>query len=316
VDFNTIVDDVEAAQAIAASDAETLRLLSSTTAPWELRALVLETAARRCASTAVLLLLQAQAAHLSDGERGCCGLFGAAHGTAQSAAFVAHRADGVDGALVVDGTATIVGSANAMYAVLRAVLGDVDVVVVVDATHESVTHTPIETHGLRTAETARLTCVATPARVVDGADAVQLAHRLRVDIASIAVGVSEAAFDVARTRALLPSATPRLALQQAVQFKIADMKVDLDGARLLTRQVAWRLANGEDVATLAALALINATETAIRTTELAMRVFGDEANNVDNIVERLARDAQALSTVAGNNDHLREQVAATMLDER
>jgi alkylation response protein AidB-like acyl-CoA dehydrogenase len=313
VDFNTTVDDVAAAHTIAASNAEALRLLRSATAPWELRALVLEAIARRCASTAVSLLLQAQAAQLSLGERGCCALFGTTHGTASGAAFVArHGASG----LVVDGSATIAGSANATFAVVLAVLDGRDVVVVVDATHERVNRVPIETLGLRNAETARITCVAAPAQIVDGADAKQLAQRLRVDVASIAVGVCEAAFDVARNRALVRSVSPPLALQQAVQFKIADIQVELDGARLLTRHVAWRQDQGEDVATLAALALTAATEAAVRTTELAMRVFGDEANNVENAVERLARDAQALLSVAGSNDHLREQVAAAMLGER
>jgi alkylation response protein AidB-like acyl-CoA dehydrogenase len=316
MDFTVPHDDVVAAEAIAAVAADAVRALTTPTTPWLQRSLVLEAVARRSTSAAVVLQARAQAAHVAllDDDTGCLVLLGAAGGIEHARPEVVARrtADGV----VVDGnSAVIVNGALATFAVVRTMIDNRDAIVVVDLRHAGVSRAAVNALGLRDAQQARLTFSAVPARLLDAEPVLSLLQRWRIDLASIALGLADAAFETARTWSLTHVAAGKpLARQQAVHFKLANMKVELDGARLLTRQAAWRQAHGEDVVTLAALTKVNATEATLRITDLAMQVLGDEASDTANVVEGLLRDARALAALGGSNDHLREQVAIEMLD--
>jgi butyryl-CoA dehydrogenase len=316
MDFSVQHDDTSAAEAIAAVDTAAVRALTSRSTPWLQRCLVLEALGRRHASVAVSLQAHAQAAQLAshDDGTGACVLLGAAGGIEHVRPDVRARrtAEGV----VVDGqTAAVINGARATFAIVRVQLDDHDALVVVDPGHAGVSRATVGSLGLRDSGQARLQFVAVPARRLDDVVPSSVLQRLRIDLAAIAVGLAEVAFDLARTWAQTHVAAGKpVARQQAVQFKIADMKVDLDGARLLARQVAWREARGDDVGTLAALAKINATEAALRITDLAMQVFGDEGNDGAHVVEGALRDARALAGHGGSNDQLREHVAVDLLD--
>lgn len=315
MDFSIDHNDVAAAAAIAAVDVDTLRALRPSTR-WLHRSLVLEAVAKRSASIAVSMQATAQAAQLAslDDVAGCCVLLGASGGIEFVAPDV--RARHTDGGVVVDGsTGVVINGGHATFAVVHAQLDHSSAFVVVDLADRGVARAHVSALGLRDAHQARLTFTAVPARVVDADGLLRALQQLRIDVATIALGVAEAAFDAARAWSLGHAAAGKaLARQQAVHFKLADMKVELDGARLLTQQVAWRQAHDEDVATLAALTKVSATEAALRITELAMQVLGDEANDSVHVVEGLLRDARALAALGGSNDHLREQVAIAMLD--
>ena len=62
----------------------------------------------------------------------------------------------------------------------------------------------------------------------------------RIGIAAQAVGIAQAAYDVARSYALeRRQFGSRIADFQAIQFKLADMATEIDAARLLTYRAAW-----------------------------------------------------------------------------
>jgi len=101
---------------------------------------------------------------------------------------------------------------------------------------------------------------------------------------------------------------------QAVHFKIADMKVEIDGARLMARQVAWRLAQGEDLGVLPSVAKTYATEMAVRVTDMAVQIHGGWGYTDDFVVERLFRDARLGPIGEGTSEIQRELIARALLD--
>ena len=68
----------------------------------------------------------------------------------------------------------------------------------------------------------------------------------RIGIAAQAVGIAQAAYDVARAYAKERKSFGKpIAEHQAIQFKLADMSTEIDAARLLTYRAAWLKEQGE-----------------------------------------------------------------------
>ena len=138
----------------------------------------------------------------------------------------------------------------------------------------------------------------------------------RIGMCHFAIGIADAAYDAARAYAMQRKAFGKpIARLQAVHFKIADMKVDIDGARLMARQIAWRKeSEGEDLGPLASIAKVHATEMAVRVTDLAVQVFGGWGYTNDHVVERLYRDARLGPIGEGTSEIQRELIARALLD--
>jgi alkylation response protein AidB-like acyl-CoA dehydrogenase len=114
----------------------------------------------------------------------------------------------------------------------------------------------------------------------------------RVGVAANAVGIArgafEAALDFAKTR--LVSGKPILKFQ-AIGHRLADMAAEIDSARCMVLYGAWHVDNKTlDPATASKVKLI-ATETAVRVTESAIRVFGGAGIMREYPVGRFHRDA-------------------------
>lgn len=138
----------------------------------------------------------------------------------------------------------------------------------------------------------------------------------RIGMCHFGIGIAEAAYDAARKYA-----TERIAFKkpiakfQAVHFKIADMKVEIDGARLMARQCLWRKeVMGEQLGGLASVAKVYATEMAVRVTDAAVQVFGGWGYTSDHVVERLYRDARLGPIGEGSSEIQRELIARELLD--
>ncbi|HBQ87029.1 MAG TPA: acyl-CoA dehydrogenase, partial [Syntrophomonas sp.] len=86
----------------------------------------------------------------------------------------------------------------------------------------------------------------------------------RIGIAAQAVGIAqgayEAALEYAKTR--IQFGKP-LVKQQAIAFKLADMALDIESARLLTHRAAWKKGEGLPFSVDAAMAKVKASETAM-----------------------------------------------------
>jgi acyl-CoA dehydrogenase len=137
----------------------------------------------------------------------------------------------------------------------------------------------------------------------------------RVGMCHFAIGIADAAYDAAKKYAMERRAFGKpIGRLQAVHFKIADMKVEIDGARLMARQVAWRLAQGEDIGVRASVAKTYATEMAVRVTDMALQVHGGWGYTDDFVVERLFRDARLGPIGEGTSEIQRELIARALLD--
>ena len=195
---------------------------------------------------------------------------------------------------------------------------------VVDLNSVGVTRSaPYEKMGLRGSATGSLTF----ADVAVGDDAVvgelgqgfiqamQTLELGRIGMCHFAIGIADAAYDAARAYAGSRKAFGKpIARLQAVHFKIADMKVELDGARLMARKVAWMRDQGQDVSVLASVAKTYATEMAVRVTDAAVQIHGGWGYTHDFVVERLYRDARLGPIGEGTSEIQRELIARSLLD--
>ena len=88
---------------------------------------------------------------------------------------------------------------------------------------------------------------------------------------------------------------------QGVGFLLADMFADLEAARLLVRKAAWLKDNGLEFSTIAAMAKLKATDTAMKVTTDAVQVLGGYGYTREYPVERYMRDAKVMQIVEGTN---------------
>ncbi|AEH36804.1 acyl-CoA dehydrogenase family protein [Halopiger xanaduensis] len=132
----------------------------------------------------------------------------------------------------------------------------------------------------------------------------------RIAIASQAVGLAQAALDDA-----LEYATEReqfgksIADHQAVAHKLADMRTQVQAARLLARDAA-RKNGGDDVDPMAAsTAKYFASEAAVEVANEAVQIHGGYGYTTDFDVERYYRDAKVTTIYEGTSEIQKEIIA-------
>ena len=129
-----------------------------------------------------------------------------------------------------------------------------------------------------------------------GADLRRVLNQGRVGLAAMAVGVARAAFEVARDYAKerrvfgVPVAT-----KQAIAFKLADMAIEIDGARLLVWEAAWTLDQGRDATRCALLARRQAQRVALEVADGAVQVLGGHGYIRDYLPELHLRNARGFA---------------------
>ena len=104
---------------------------------------------------------------------------------------------------------------------------------------------------------------------------------------------------------------------QATQFKLADMAVSLDAARLLAHRAAWLKDSGERETIIkeASFAKLFATEAAFRIVNEAVQIHGGAGLEKGNQVERLYREVRALTIYEGTSEIQRQTIARQLLRE-
>lgn len=150
--------------------------------------------------------------------------------------------------------------------------------------------------GLRGLPTAQLSLAGVVAgdgdRLAD-ARLGELVTRGRVALAAAAVGVARAAYDTAREYAKeRETFGAPIATRQAIAFKLADMAIEIDGARLLTWEAAWRLDAGLDATREATLAWNQAGKTALDVADGAVQVLGGHGYTREYLPELHLRNAR------------------------
>jgi alkylation response protein AidB-like acyl-CoA dehydrogenase len=129
-----------------------------------------------------------------------------------------------------------------------------------------------------------------------GADVGALVQRGRVALAAMAVGVARASFEVARDYAKEREAFGApIATKQAIAFKLADMAIEIDGARLLVWEAAWTLDSGADAAHAAVLASRQASRVALEVSDGAVQVLGGHGYTREYLPEMHLRNARGFA---------------------
>ena len=129
---------------------------------------------------------------------------------------------------------------------------------------------------------------------------------IRIMTAALSVGLARAAYEaaLAYSRERVAFGKP-IGEHQAIGFKLADMLAGIHAAALLTYQAAGRLDAGRPVAREAAMTKLLASETAVKVTDEAARIFASYGLAMEYPVQRYFRDARFLLPGGGTSEILR-----------
>jgi acyl-CoA dehydrogenase len=136
----------------------------------------------------------------------------------------------------------------------------------------------------------------------------------RIGMASQAIGIAKAAFEDSIKYAQQREAFGQKICEfQAIQFKLADMMVDIEAARLLTYQAISKHDRGEKFTRESASAKLFASETAMKHTVEAVQIHGGYGFVKEFHVERLMRDAKITQIYEGTSEVQRIVIARSVL---
>lgn len=122
----------------------------------------------------------------------------------------------------------------------------------------------------------------------------------RVGLAALSIGVARGAFEYARDYAKTRETFGRpIAQYQAIAFMLAEMAIEVDAARLMTWEAAWKLDKGQDATQAAALAKQYADEAVLFVTDRAVQVLGGHGYIREHPVERWLRNGRGFTTFLG-----------------
>jgi len=138
----------------------------------------------------------------------------------------------------------------------------------------------------------------------------------RIGIAAQALGIAQAslecAIDYAQQRKAFDQPIAKL---QAIQFKLADMAMRVEGARLLTHRAAAMKTNKENYTKEAAMAKLAASEAATANAHAAIQVLGGMGYVTEMPAERYYRDARITEIYEGTSEIQRLVIAGRLLKE-
>ncbi|WP_096785829.1 acyl-CoA dehydrogenase family protein [Rhodobacter sp. CZR27] len=137
----------------------------------------------------------------------------------------------------------------------------------------------------------------------------------RLNIAATALGGAQAAFDA--TLAYMSERRAfgrRLDDFQALQFRLAEMEVKLQSARIFLRQAAWKLDRGEaDASKFCAMAKLMVTDAAFDVANQCLQLHGGYGYLADYGIEKIVRDLRVHQILEGTNEIMRLIVARSLV---
>ena len=181
-------------------------------------------------------------------------------------------------------------------------------VFIVESTTDGVELKTDRAMGLRAAELGALTLkdvkVGEDGLLLQGKDYDEFIHLIRLSWCSFAVGACHSLLDYVieycnNREAFGEAITHR----QAVAFMIADIKIELEGMRVLTQRAASRAEQGLDFGKHAYLASTFCSEKAMQIADNGVQLLGGYGYCRDYPVERWYRDLRAVS-LSYNGMHL------------
>ncbi len=133
----------------------------------------------------------------------------------------------------------------------------------------------------------------------------------RLNIAACSLGAAQQAMDITRAYMAERKAFGKsIDKFQALQFRLADMEIDMQAARTFLRQAAWKFDNGAPDATqFCAMAKKLVTETGSRTADQCLQLHGGYGYLADYGIEKIVRDLRVHQILEGTNEIMRLIVA-------
>jgi alkylation response protein AidB-like acyl-CoA dehydrogenase len=139
----------------------------------------------------------------------------------------------------------------------------------------------------------------------------------RIGIAAQAIGIARASLEASLKYAQQRQAFGRpIASNQAIQWKLADMAVEIDAARLLALQAATLKDAGKPCTKQSAMAKLFAAETAMKAATEAVQIHGGYGYTKEFKVERYFRDAKVTEIYEGTSEIQRLVISSQVLQNR
>ena len=136
----------------------------------------------------------------------------------------------------------------------------------------------------------------------------------RINVAARGVGLAEGSLRLATEYAQLRKTMGKpIAQHQAIQLKLGEMVTRVEASRLLVTQAAMAYDRGERCDMEAGMAKYFASESAVRNSEEAMRIFGGYSYSKEYEIERFYRDALLMCIGEGTNEMQRMIIAKQWL---
>ena len=132
----------------------------------------------------------------------------------------------------------------------------------------------------------------------------------RISVAAMGVGLAQGAYDLAFEYAQERKQFGRpIGSFQAVQFKLADMAVEIEAGRQLVYKAAWLKDQGRPFALEAAMAKLYTGELSHRAANHALQIHGGYGFIDEYAISRLYRDQKVLEIGEGTNEVQRMVIA-------
>ena len=134
--------------------------------------------------------------------------------------------------------------------------------------------------------------------------AMQTFEASRPTVGSQAIGIARAAYEYALEYAKERSQFGRPIVEnQAIAFTLADMKLEIDAARLLVWRAAWMGRTGQKFENAeGSMSKLKAGEVAVWATERAIQILGGNGYTREFPVERMHRDAKIYTIFEGTSE--------------
>lgn len=146
--------------------------------------------------------------------------------------------------------------------------------------------------------------------------ALQILDGGRISIAALAVGIAQGAYESAVKYAKEREQFGKpIAEFQAIQFKLADMAVQIEAARLLMYRAAYLKDQGKKVTKESSMAKLFAGEMSVRVCEEAIQIHGGYGYTKDYPPEKYWRDSKLCTIGEGTSEIQRIVIARQLLKQ-
>ena len=136
----------------------------------------------------------------------------------------------------------------------------------------------------------------------------------RIGIAAQALGIAAGAYEMAVDYAHQRETFGKpIGQHQAIAFKLADMAMDIEAARMIVYRAAYLKDMGQDFGYASAMAKLIASEAAMKHTVEAVQIHGGNGYVKEYHVERLMRDAKITQIYEGTSEIQRIIISRNVL---